>query len=170
MILCASFHFLFVSCYRNDIVWHRDKPWPETRAVSLQGSMGRLGLVTGECHIPSTEWLIRNLPEQSPASASRWCEDLNIAGMGKISDAWGWCDRRRNDRVMFKLLSSLGRQEIFNMRLGKMLSDISRVSCFCLQDEFVLGQSHTNSPVILSQHGCDDFCLPLWEIGSEKEY
>ena len=124
MILCASFHFLFVSCYRNDIVWHRDKPWPETRAVSLQGSMGRLGLVTGECHIPSTEWLIRNLPEQS---ASRWCEDLNIAGMGKIYDAWAGV----TDVVTIVLCLNycrLGRQEIFNMRLGKMLSDISRAT------------------------------------------
>ena len=63
-----------------------------------------------------------------------------------------------------------GRRDIVNMRLGKMLSDISRASCFCLQDEFVLGQSHTNSPVIVSQHGRNGFCLPLWEIGSEKEY
>lgn len=55
---------------------------------------------------------------------------MNIAGMGKRGDTFSQagCDRRRNDRVMFKLLSSRQTQEIFNMRLGKMLSDISRAT------------------------------------------
>ena len=88
---------------------------------------------------------------------------MNIAGMGKREDTFSQagCDRRRNDRVMFKLLSSRQSQEIFNMGLGKMLSDISRATLllFLLPEKFVLGQSHKNSPVIVSQHGCNDFSL-----------
>ena len=110
-ILCLSFHFLSrVLCYRNDIVLHRDKLSRETRAVFFTTWGGR-ALLLGSFYNPCSWWWVRrNFPEQSPASASRviW-EELKFEfcrneGEGKIHIAR--CDRRRNDRVMFKLLSS----------------------------------------------------------------